>query len=191
MIRRWNGPVVCTIDMLVSLVAAFIALAILIEDPKQTKAADEKPPGVVTIQIFWPDNLNADIDLWVRAPGDRAVGYSNKDGAVFSLLRDDLGFVNDTSGRNFEVAYSRTTPPGEYVVNAHAYTVRGSPLPIAVRLVVQQRLPGASTVTLIEQEASLEREGEEITIARFRLDEKGNLVPGSINNLPLPLRSAS
>lgn len=191
MIRRWNGPVVCLVDMLVALCASFIALAILIEDPKAAKSEDEKPPGAVTVQLFWPDNLNADIDLWVRAPGDRPVGYSNKDGAVFSLLRDDLGFVNDSSGRNFEVAYSRTTPPGEYVVNAHAYSVRGSAMPITVRLVVQQRLPGASTVTLIEQEASLEREGDEITIVRFRLDEKGALVPGSVNDLPVGLRSAS
>lgn len=188
-LRRWNGPTVCTIDMLVSLVAAFIALAILVEDPKQTKA-DDKPPGALTIEAFWPDGINADIDLWIRAPGDRPVGYSNKDGAVFSLLRDDLGFVNDSSGRNFEVAYSRTLPPGEYVVNAHAYALRGTAPPVAVRLIVLERLPGASTVTLLEREVPLSQEGQEATIVRFRLDEHGGLVAGSDNDLPIGLRSA-
>ena len=72
--RRWNGPTVCLVDMLVSLVAAFLALAILIEEP--TKAAEDPSQGEMTAYLFWDDNSNVDIDLWCRAPNDRPVGIA-------------------------------------------------------------------------------------------------------------------
>jgi len=37
------------------------------------------------------DAALAHVDLWVQAPGDVPVGYSNKSGGVLNLLRDDLG----------------------------------------------------------------------------------------------------
>lgn len=188
---RWNGEVVAGYDMLLAWGVIMLALFVLASPPRP-KAAEQKqqPPGALTVQMFWPDDSDADIDLWVRAPGDRPVGYSNKDGAVFSLLRDDLGVINDTSGKNFEVAYSRTLPQGEFVVNCHSYSVRSSAPPIPVKVVVQIRRPGASTETLATVDAQLDRAGQEITVLRFRLDEHAALVPGSQNNLPTPLRSA-
>src|SRR5690349_3007004 len=101
-----------------------VAFALILMNPPQQSRADEVPPGALTVQAFWPDDLDVDVDLWVLAPGDRPVGYSNKDGRFFNLLRDDLGFVNDPSGKNFEVAYSRALPAGEYVINVHLYSKR-------------------------------------------------------------------
>jgi hypothetical protein len=75
-------------------------------------------PGNVTVEMQWPDKLDADVDLWVQAPGDVPVGYSNKSGKVFDLLRDDLGMAQDMTDSNHEVAYSRGAPAGEYV-NVH------------------------------------------------------------------------
>ena len=51
--------------------------------------------------------MDADVDLWVQAPGDISVGYSNKGSAVFNLLRDDLGKRVDVTGLNYETSYSR------------------------------------------------------------------------------------
>jgi hypothetical protein len=59
-------------------------------------------PGNVAVEMQWPDKLDADVDLWVQAPGDAPVGYSNKSGRVFNLLRDDLGKAQDmTYGNSF------------------------------------------------------------------------------------------
>ena len=74
-------------------------------------------PGNVTVEMQWPDKLDADVDLWVQAPGDGPVGYSNKSGKVFNLLRDDLGKSQDMTDYNYEVAYTRGAPAGEYIVN--------------------------------------------------------------------------
>ena len=73
------------------------------------------------VEVRWPDQLDSDVDLWVQAPGDVPVGYSNKGGAIFNLLRDDLGQRADATGMNYEVSYSRGIPPGEYMVNVHLY----------------------------------------------------------------------
>ena len=117
-VTRWNGEVIATYDMLLALAVILLALFVLASPPRPKAAVVQaEPPGVLTVQLIWADEVDADIDLWLLGPGDRPVGYSNKDGAVFSLLRDDLGFVNDSSGKNFEIAYSRTLPAGEYVVN--------------------------------------------------------------------------
>jgi hypothetical protein len=48
------------------------------------------------------DAALAHFDLWIQAPGDVPVGYSNKSGGVFNLLRDDLGKAKDmTDGNSF------------------------------------------------------------------------------------------
>jgi hypothetical protein len=64
------------------------------------------------VQDVLDDKLDADVDLWVEAPGDRPVGYSNKSGQIFSLLRDDLGKSQDITDFNYEIAYSRGMPAG-------------------------------------------------------------------------------
>ncbi|MEI9415298.1 hypothetical protein [Mesorhizobium sp. Cs1321R2N1] len=79
-------------------------------------------PGNVAVEMQWPGKLDADVDLWVQAPGDVPVGYSNKSGKVFDLLRDDLGMTPDMTDSHHEVAYSRGAPAGEYTVNVHMYS---------------------------------------------------------------------
>lgn len=189
-VTRWNGEVVAGYDMLLAWGVIMLALFILAAPPRPKAADSTVPPGSLIVTLYWPDDQDADIDLWVLAPGGgKPVGYSNPKGRYFDLVRDDLGFTNDDSGRNFEIAYSRELPPGEYVINAHAYSVRSARLPIPIKLVVQQHMPGESTVTLATVDAELKRGGEELTLIRFRLSKQGLLVPGSINHLPMELRS--
>src|SRR3954449_10897951 len=114
--------------ILLTLGALFVVVALMFPylspKAKQSDQASADPPGSVMVELGWPDDLDADVGLWVQAPGDVPVGYSNKGGAVFNLLRDDLGLVLDLSGRNFETAYSRGIVPGEYTVNAHLFRNR-------------------------------------------------------------------
>ena len=156
--------------------------------PKGT--APSLPPGNVIIEIRWPDEIDADVDLWVEAPGDAPVGYSNKDGLIFNLLRDDLGYRGDVTEDNYEISYSRGIAAGEYTVNVHLYgnSSRVYPLPVTVVASVKTA-PGRSTRPIVKTRVFLQREGEEITAFRFKLDADGALVPASVHSLPRGLRS--
>ena len=80
-------------DVIMLALVGFVAMVILMLPyihPPGAKASDQiAPPGNVIVEIRWPDQIDADVDLWVQAPGEVPVGYSNKGGRVFNLLRDD------------------------------------------------------------------------------------------------------
>jgi len=187
-------------DVLSLALLGFLAVIVVLlphVNPKGVERASNAPaPGNVIVEITWPNDMNADVDLWVQAPGDVPVGYSNKGGVVFNLLRDDLGQYLDPTGINHEVAYSRGIIAGEYVVNAHAYRVdRKRPPPIDVHLLVSVRTNTLESgeapfvAPLLGTRARLRREGEEITLLRFRLDAGGRIVPDSVHSLYKPLRA--
>jgi len=181
-------------DVIMLALAGFVALVILmlphLNPPGEKRAEDTEPPGNVIVELRWPDDSDSDIDLWVQAPGDKPVGYSNKGGLIFNLLRDDLGRRADATGMNYEVSYSRGIPPGEYTVNVHLYRNPSRSLPIPVTVVTSvKRTTKESAKQILASKFELAREGQEATIFRFQLDEAGNLIPGSVHNIRRPLRS--
>lgn len=148
-------------------------------------------PGNVIVEIRWPDGSDADVDLWVQAPGDIPVGYSNKGGAIFNLLRDDLGRVGDPTNQNYEISFSRGLPPGEYTANVHLYR-NASGQPVEVTMAVSSKPTVQSSARpLLSTKVMLRREGEELTAFRFTLDANGKLQADSVHNLYRPLRSAA
>jgi hypothetical protein len=196
MLDRLEGDDTGTVfrDTIMLALAGFVALVILMLpylNPKQTKSAENmEPPGNVIIEARWPDDLDTDVDLWVEAPGDMPVGYSNKGGLIFNLLRDDLGHRADATQMNYEVSYSRGIPPGEYTVNLHLYrnAAQVSPIPVTVVASVKKTAQ-ESARQLLATHLDLTREGQERTVFRFRIDDKGNLVPGSVTSLQRPIRN--
>jgi hypothetical protein len=181
-------------DVVMLALAGFVVLVIMLLphlNPPGAKTADATtPPGNVIVEVRWPDEIDADVDLWVQAPGDVPVGYSNKGGAAFNLLRDDLGSRVDVTGLNYETSYSRGIVPGEYTVNLHLYRnpSRAYPVPVTVVTSVKRRADLAAR-QLLASKALLVREGEEMTVYRFRLSEAGSLVAGSVHSLDKPLRA--
>jgi hypothetical protein len=181
-------------DVIMLALAGFVAMVILLlphlNPPGEALDETTQPPGNVIVEVRWPDELDADVDLWVEAPGDIPVGYSNKGGAIFNLLRDDLGRRADATGLNYEVSYSRGIPAGEYTVNVHLYRNASNVFPIPVTVVASvKRSPKESARQLLASEVELVREGEEVTAYRFRLSEDGGLVPGSVHSLQRNLRA--
>ncbi len=182
-------------DLITLALAGFVVCVILILphiNPAKAKPRPEgaEPPGNVLVEIRWPDERDSDVDLWVKGPGDVPVGYSNKGGRLFDLLRDDLGHRGDVSGLNYEIAYSRGIVAGEYVVNVHLYRDQSGILPVPVTVVVSVKpSAGESARQILARTVELEREGQERTVVRFRLDERGALVPDSVHDLELPLRA--
>src|SRR6516225_6240991 len=131
----WRGMNVSFRDMLFLLVFAYLvigAVALAHVRKKQEDVTGATPPGSVIVDIHWDDKIDADVDLWVQAPGDVPVGYSNKAGLIFNLLRDDLGRGGDPNSMNYEVAYGRGHWAGEYVVNTMLYRSRDHVYPVPV-----------------------------------------------------------
>ena len=180
-------------DVIFLALAGFVAVVLLLlphlHPPKEAEAAI-RSPGNVIVEIRWPDEIDADIDLWVEAPGDTPVGYSNKGGTIFNLLRDDLGQRGDSTELNYEISYSRGVPAGEYTVNVHLYRNSGGYVSIPVTISVSVKAnANESARRLLATELVLENEGEERTAFRFSLDDKGRLIRESVHDLPKPLRS--
>ena len=175
---------------LVGIVALVIILLAHINPPGKQAQSDTTPPGNVIIEVTWADELNADVDLWVQAPGDVPVGYSNKGGQVFNLLRDDLGHINDPSNINLETAYTRGIAQGEYIVNVHLYRRNSVQLPMEVNVVARIKTDVDSpTRNLVSRVVKIDRQGIEKTAFRFRLTQSGGLVEDSVNTIARPLRS--
>jgi hypothetical protein len=183
-------------DVITLALAGFVAMVILLlphVTAKAAKTADgAKAPGNVVIEATWPPELDTDVDLWVQGPGDIPVGYSNKSGGLFNLLRDDLGHVMDVSGLNYESSYARGVLPGEYVVNLHLYRNVAGRLPVTAKVVVSTKPdPDGPMRQVLFSDVELRRDGEELTVFRFSLDDQGRLISDSVSNLHKPLRSGA
>jgi hypothetical protein len=180
-------------DLIMLTLSGFVTVAVLLLPhigESRARAATEtaQPPGNVMIEARWPDGIDADVDLWVQAPGDLPVGYSNKGAAIFNLLRDDLGERADATGINYEVSYARGMPAGEYTANLHLYRNQSAGrVPVTVVASVKAA-DHDQTRQILAANVQLAREGQELTVFRFRLDAAGGLVPGSVTSLQKPLR---
>lgn len=164
-----------------------LVIILLVNDPVPPTKADTPPPGNLVLTVVWPEG-DTDCDLWVVGPGEpRPVGYSNKTGKEWSLLRDDLGNKNDSMPLNLENAYSRSVNAGRYIINLHLYRGDG---PITVNLEVRlSNMNGGKSSVLATTTVVLHQRGQEVTAIAFDLTADGKVVPGSMNNVFVPLRS--
>lgn len=162
----------------------FLLLLAIINPEGEKLSDDEPPPGIVVIEMRWPDKMNADIDLWAMAPGERPVGYSNKSSRTLNLLRDDLGTVGDPMDLNYEHMYGRDSPEGRWCINVHLF--RGKPpINISVRMSIKRGDSQPTEVFFLKD--TLVGEKQELTIYCFDLDEIG--VARNLSRLSVPLRS--
>lgn len=182
-------------DVIMLVLMGFVAIVVLLLPHLNPPVrADESmaPPGNVIVEVRWLDEVDADVDLWVEAPGDAPVGYSNLGGLVFDLLRDDRGHYRDVAALNYEVAFSRGAPAGDYTVNLHLYSNNQGDLPVSAQVTVSVRADDGRTIRRIAfREVELTHVGEELTVVRFSLAEGGSLVPESVHQLLKLLRTAS
>lgn len=177
-------------DLVLLALLGFVVMVVLMLPhlAPPTRGEDTKAPGNIIVEARWPDDLDADVDLWVKAPGDKAVGYSQQSGVTFDLLRDDLGFERDGTGLNYEFAFSRGAPAGGYVVNLHLYSSRAAgEIPVTVVVALAR---GGKPVKLFTGTRILRAVGQEITVLRFELDARGQVLPGSIGDMPFPIKTA-
>lgn len=178
-------------DFVMLMVLGFVAMVVWMLpylNPKAKEAAAD-PPGNLIVAITWPEG-NTDVDLWVMGPGEvRPVGYSNKGGVLFNLLRDDLGTMPDATPLNYENAYTRGIVGGEYIVNVDCYRCPVVPVPVDVEISVNTGSSGKNSLRdIATTRVVLHHDGEEKTALRFMLTNQGTLVADSMNNVYRPLR---
>ncbi len=179
-------------DMIFVVLLGFVAIVVLLLphlNPPREGIEQTIPAGNVIVTIDWPDGWSTDVDLWVRAPGERPVGYSRKDGNTFNLLRDDLGTYRDNTGQNRETAMSRGILAGQYVVNLHLFSNYEGTFPVPVGIEVVVVTPSGKVEQILIAREILSGPGQELTVFRFRLDGDGNLARESVNKIQTPLRS--
>jgi hypothetical protein len=177
-------------DLLIALVVVFMAMAALALVAARKASEAGVRQGAIAIEMGWQRDRNADVDLWVEAPGDAPVGFSHPGDAHCNLLRDDLGRELDPESRNEEMVICRGVPAGsaegEWVVDAMLYRSYDHALPVRVTATVLS-LGAGNVRTLLNRTVELAREGEQRTIWRFRINAQGGVVPGSVNHLPMAL----
>lgn len=159
-------------DTLLAMLLSIVAIVMLVL-PSVNPASSQDPmsqPGNLVVSATWAPGA-ADVDLWLLSPQDKAVGYSNKSGRVWSLLRDDLGLAQDETPLNYESAFSRGLPDGEYVVNVRCFSCL-SPTPVEVEV----RLANGSLVW--RGVVPLNSNKQERTALRWKM-AGGAVVPGS------------
>lgn len=191
MIRRGRSATLFR-DLVMLMVLGFVVMVIWMLPHLNPPARDDQsePPGNIIAHIVWPPG-DTDIDLWVDGPGELVpVGYSNKGGLLWNLLRDDLGDRPDATGLNYENAYTRGVVPGEYTINVHCYRCPQLPQHVDVEVALKTEDGDKSSMAVIATTSlDLVSNGQELTALRFRMDDKGGLLPDSIHSVFRPLRN--
>lgn len=169
-------------DLLFTMMIAFMAMSVMaLIISIKTLETNSVNQGDIMIELFWDKTVDADIDLWVLAPGDKPVSYARKNGVTFNLLRDDLGKTNDPMSRNQEIVVGRGFKAGQYIVNIQRFSsLNEGPIECIVSVITNRQ---GVLVNIIREKATLTKHNEEITVVRFNLDETGYHDPRSLNKV--------
>lgn len=193
-------------NLLVGFVSLFILAFLLINPIADDGKIDPRTEYMITLE--WDDESYVDMDMWVRGPDGRRVGYAMKEGGYMSLDRDDLGVANDsyivnneivTVRRNIETLKINCICPGEYVVNTHYFSdgARYKPInedqkapevnpPTKAKITVYKMEP-YKVVFVGYTESTLKQEK---TVVTFVIDEEGT-VRDKRTDINIKIRSAN
>lgn len=185
-------------DMLFNMLIAFVfcfVIALLSFNPQAKKAGDVPAKAEFMITVSWPDENPNDLDTWVLEPGGKILWFRQRDVGMLHLDRDDRGDKNNsvvvngktvTSAARQEIVTLRGLVAGEYVVNAHYYESRNQ-LPVDATVTVVKINPQAEIVFTGTQQIGAK--GEERTLVRFSIDDKGQVLDVNTNPKPIVMRS--
>ena len=161
-------------DLLMGLLSIFVLIIVVVtlwvNDPEASETKTESP-GQLIVTMFWNQGPY-DVDLWLNAPGEsKPVGFSNKAGVTWNLLRDDLGVTTDNLPLNYENAYSRGTPEGKYTINAFCYSC-DKPVSINIKL---EKMAEIGVVEVASENFVLQTKGDWRTFINFEMNDKGQI----------------
>lgn len=179
-------------DLLFAKLLAFIVitgLLFLLVNPIAKKADIEKVAQYI-FEVNWPDEIDCDVDLWVRGPDGSKVSFRQKNNKYMHLERDDMGNQTDTiyhNGKpilhkgNSEIWTLRSKFDGEYLANLHVYACKGLPsgnklgLPIDVPVVVKLIKLNPKYNMITRKKIRMTKIWQEKTALRFELSDEGSM----------------
>ncbi|MBL7002639.1 MAG: hypothetical protein ISR69_01260 [Gammaproteobacteria bacterium] len=140
------------------------------------------------ITVTWPEGQPDDVDVWMSDPNQNILSYHDRDVGWLQLDRDDQGDLNDTIEINGvktiypinqEVVSIRGIVSGEYILNLQYYKSE-TQKPVTATIKIEKVNPSLKVVYV--DKVTLEKEDHELTVLRFELDTKGDIV--DINHSP-------
>jgi hypothetical protein len=158
--------------------------------------ANIKAKAEFIIMHTWGGDRLDDVDTWLQDPTGEIVWFRQKETGLMHLDRDDLGIWNDTitlpDGRkieckeNQEIVTIRGIIAGEWTLNVHLYSRHKDPGPMPVSK-VQVTMLNPVAQLIFSKEITFKKEWEEVTVCRFVMSNKGNII--ALNELPKSLVS--
>ena len=175
-------------NILVGFAFLFIIAFLLIKPEAKKEDFERRAEFVVVME--WDNDASGDIDLYVEDPTGKQVSFRYHNHNFMHLDKDDLGAMNDTvinaDGSvstvkiNREVVTIRGIIKGEYVINAHYYSIRSydkiSPKKPVVTVKVELHKVNPYSI-MWAGEKKFNHRGQEETFLRFRLDKDGKILP--------------
>lgn len=185
------------IDILIALlmgtVVIFMLTTLLIAPITQNEAGIKKNADYV-VTLEWPNELDCDVDLWIRDPLNNIVSYRQMESGLMYFERDDQGkrrSVYEIDGKeividpdNKEFVTLRGTFEGEYIVNVHLYSClrketnlgmkAGELIEVPLKVEIVRINPDFIVVKHIEMR--LDSIWQEKTVVRFVMDDKKNII---------------
>ena len=182
-----DGNQVSFIDFLFIILLGLAAILLLMVEQKKVTVENVEKNALYQVIMTWEGDSNNDVDLWVKDPKGRIVGFNRREGgrgSLHSLAHDDLGMINDLNDgevipENREVVSIRGIIPGEYVANCHMYAKRDIEGTFRVTAKLIKVKP---YVQVISVEVLLVTYGDEKTFFRFTFDEDEKII--DTNTLP-------
>ena len=179
-------------DMLFNILLGFAFLfivAFLLIKP-EAKKEDFNRRAEFVVVLEWDNDANGDIDLYVEDPTGKQVSFRYHNHNYMHLDKDDLGSMNDTVVNadgsistvkiNREVVTIRGIIEGEYIINAHYYSLRSydkiNPKKPVVTVRVELHKANPYSIMWVG-EKEFNHRGQEETFLRFRLDKDGRILP--------------
>ena len=196
--ERYKSTIAFT-DLLFNILVGFAFLfiiAFLLIKPEAKKQDFERKAEFVVV-MEWDKGAHGDIDLYVQDPTGAQCSFRLPVANFMHLDKDDLGSSNDTVTNadgstttvriNREVISIRGIVEGEYIINAHYYSMRlwadmepGKEIKKETRkgdTVVKIELHKVNPYSVLwAGEKTFTEKGQEETYLRFRLDRDGNLL---------------
>lgn len=181
--KRRDGYYVATIDFLTNFVVVLLAISIFAAVQHKGKTSPPPMQGRLVVTLHWQKTSDSDVDLWVRGPAGKPVGFSHMTGQDCNLVRDDLGRSMDPASQNREETICRKATPGLWIVNAFEYRAYDGQFPIQARLSVWLADAKGSWKRVLSRSLTMTEPGQELTAFQFRLDAKGHFLPAAVNHI--------
>lgn len=181
------------INLLTGTVVLFILTTLLISPiTKQNEGIKKNADYIITME--WPENVDCDVDMWVRDPQNNIVSYKMPEYGLMYYERDDMGqrrSIFNIDGNktiidpdNKEYVTLRGTFPGEYVVNVHLYSCKAANeqkglainYPVNIPVVVELMKINPSIVSVKKVILTMTSVWQEQTAFRFVMGDNKNII---------------